>query len=68
MFVLINAKSGAGKSVLCKNLIWYLTNKYTYTNIFLFSETFQIESDSSYKYVIKNSCAFNSEQFEIKIK
>jgi len=52
-FILIVSKRMSGKSVLTRNLIYELHNKYNYDSIILISETAQFNND--YNFIPKNS-------------
>ena len=64
-FILIVSKRNSGKTVLTKNLIYVLYQKYNYDSIILFSETAHFNTD--YNFLPKN-CVFKFNKIEQQIK
>ena len=62
-FILIASKRASGKSVLMRNLIKYMTDKYEYDFLVLFSDTGGFIDD--YKFIDKD-LIFNSDQLDEK--
>jgi hypothetical protein len=64
---LIIAKRRAGKSILGLNLIKHLTDKYDYSCIILFSDTFEVENNKAFN-SIDPKCCFHSNLIDEKIE
>ena len=56
----------SGKTVLAINILCYLTEKYHYANVFLFSDTAQIEANGSFKFM-KKECMFSNKDISADI-
>nr|AAL73466.1 putative ATPase [Tetrahymena thermophila] len=61
--ILIAGQRRSGKTVLCINLLLYLTEKYSYQSIILFSDTGGIETNSAFDFIDKNFI-FESRQLD----
>lgn len=61
----IFSKSNSGKTVLIRNLLEYLFNKYDFHSIIMFSDTAQYDDDYSF---LNKKNIFTSDQIETKLK
>ena len=63
--ICIFSKSNSGKTVLIRNLLEYLFNKYDFHSIIMFSDTAQYDDDYSF---LNKKNIFTSDQIESKLK
>jgi len=64
-FTLICSKRNSGKSVLTKNIVYNLYNKFDYDSIFIFSETSTFTGDYDF---IPKECHFKFKNIDNQIK
>ena len=64
-FICIASKRMSGKTVLTRNLLMYLLNKYEYKFIVLFSDTGKFNGD--YNFLKHKDMIYDSDQLENKI-